>query len=75
MGWQKATGYNARARAEAGVSRHDRASDDGPRSRTDRRRATEVYVGVRALDRLPGSGRPNHARVARPETESGAVRP
>src|SRR3954454_20248907 len=48
MGWQKATGYNARARAEAAISRYKRVIGDGLHARTDRRRVTEVNVGVHA---------------------------
>src|SRR3954451_11476151 len=40
MGWQKATGYNARARAEAAISRCKRVIGDGLHARTDRRRVT-----------------------------------
>src|SRR3954463_6428924 len=40
MGWQKATGYNARARAEAAISRYKRVIGDGLHARTDRRRVT-----------------------------------
>jgi len=64
MGWQKASGYNARARAEAAVSRYKRVIGDGLHSRTDRRRVTEVNVGVHALNRMLDLGRPNYARIA-----------
>ncbi len=64
MGWQKATGYNARARAEAAVGRFKRVIGDGLRSRTDGRRATEVNVGVHALNRMLEFGRPESVRVA-----------
>jgi Transposase DDE domain len=63
-GWQKASGYAKRARAEATIGRFKRVIGDGLRSRTDRRRATEVDVAVRALNRMLGLGRPNHARIA-----------
>src|SRR3954463_9623137 len=42
MAWQKASGYNARARAEATIGRFKRVIGDGLRSRTDERRATEM---------------------------------
>ena len=64
MGWQKATGYNARARAEAAISRYKRVIGDGLHSRTDRRRATEVNVGVHALNRMLELGRPESIRIA-----------
>jgi Transposase DDE domain len=64
MGWQKASGYNARARAEAAISRYKRVIGDGLRSRTDRRRATEVNVGGHALNRMLEFGRPTYVRIA-----------
>ena len=64
MGWQKATGYNARARAEAAISRYKREIGDGLHARTDRRRATEVNVGVHALNRMLELGRPESVRIA-----------
>src|SRR3954467_6612649 len=64
MGWQKATGYNARARAEAAISRYKRVIGDGLHARTDRRRATEVNVGVHALNRMLELGRPASVRIA-----------
>src|SRR3954465_9827323 len=64
MGWQKATGYNARARVEAAISRYKRVIGDGLHSRTDRRRATEVNVGAHALNRMLELGRPESVRIA-----------
>jgi Transposase DDE domain len=64
MGWQKATGYNARARAEAAISRYKRVIGDGLHARTDRRRVTEVNVGVHALNRMLELGRPGSVRIA-----------
>src|SRR3954469_17006050 len=46
MGWQTASGYNWRARAEAAIGRFKRVIGDGLRSRTDERRATEMDVAV-----------------------------
>ena len=37
---------------------------DGLRSRTDERRATEVAVATRALNRMLELGRPNYVRLA-----------
>jgi Transposase DDE domain len=64
MGWQKASGYNLRARAEAAMGRFKQVIGDGLRSRTDQRRATEVDVAVRALDRTLELGRPESVRIA-----------
>ncbi len=64
MGWQKASGYNRRALAEAAVSRYKRVIGDALRSRTDRRRTTEVAIAVQALNRMLDLGRPESVRIA-----------
>jgi hypothetical protein len=64
MAWQKAAGYNARAKAEAAISRYKRVIGDALRSRTDGRRATEVAIAVRALNRMLEFGRPESVRIA-----------
>jgi hypothetical protein len=64
MGWQRASGYNIRARIEATIGRFKGVIGDGLRSRTDERRATEVNVAVRALNRMPEFGCPESVRVA-----------
>ena len=64
MGWQKATGYNVRAKAEAAVSRYKRVIGDALRSRTDDRQATEVAIAIRALNRMLELGRPKSVRIA-----------
>jgi hypothetical protein len=62
--WQKASGYTRRARAEAALGRFKQVIGDGLRSRTDRRRATEVDVAGHALNRMLELGRPISVRVA-----------
>jgi hypothetical protein len=62
-GWQKLSGYNRRALAEAAISRYKRVIGDALRSRTDRRRATEVAVAARALNRMLELGRPKSVRI------------
>src|SRR3954451_41908 len=64
IAWQKASGYTARARAEAAIGRFKRVIGDGLRSRTDERRTTEVDVAVHALNRMLELGRPSYVRVA-----------
>jgi Transposase DDE domain len=63
MGWQKRSGYNKRARAEAAIGRWKQVIGDGLRARTDERRATEVSVAVHALNRMLEFGRPNYVRI------------
>ncbi len=64
MGWQRASGYDRRARIEATMGRFKGVIGDGLRSRTDRRRATEVEVAVHALNRMLELGRPSYVRTA-----------
>jgi Transposase DDE domain len=64
MGWQKASGYTKRARAEAAIARWKQVIGDGLRSRTDERRATEVAVAAHALNRMLELGRPSYVRIA-----------
>ena len=49
--------------------------DDGQRSRTDRPRATEVDVAVRALNRILELGRPVPVRIARTLDGIGVIAP
>ena len=64
LGWQKASGYNRRALAEAAVSRYKRVIGDALRSRTDGRQATEAAIAVRALNHMLELGRPESVRIA-----------
>ena len=64
MGWQATSGYNWRALVEADVSRFKRVIGDALRSRTDRRRATEVAIAVGVLNRMLDLGRPEYVRTA-----------
>ncbi len=63
IGWQKVSGYNRRARAEAAIGRFKQVIGDGLRSRTDQRRAAEMNVVVHALNRMLELGSPNYVRV------------
>ena len=64
MGWQRASGYNRRALAEAAIGRFKRVIGDGLRSRTDQRQATEMNVAVAVLNRMLEFGRPKSVRIA-----------
>jgi hypothetical protein len=64
MGWQKRSGYTRRALVEAAISRLKRVIGDTLRSRTDRRRATEIAIAVHALNRMLELGRPQSVRIA-----------
>ncbi len=64
MGWQRASGYNWRARVEADVSRWKRVIGGALRSRTDGRQPTEVAIAAGVLNRMLDLGRPNYVRLA-----------
>ena len=64
MAWQKASGYDKRARVEAAIGRYKRVIGDGLRSRTDHRRGTEVAIAVHVLNQMLEFGRPISVRVA-----------
>src|SRR5215217_2712592 len=63
MGWQKASGYTKRARAETAISRFKRVIGDELRSHTEERRATEMDVAVHVLNRMLELGRPKYVRI------------
>ena len=52
MNWQKASGYNKRSKVEAAISRYKRVIGDTLKSRHDARRATEVAIAVKSLNRM-----------------------
>jgi hypothetical protein len=64
MAWQKASGYNLRAKVEASIGRYKCVIGDALRSRTDRTEATEVALAAAALNRMLAFGRPNYVRIA-----------
>ena len=64
MAWQKASGHNWRAPVETDISRYKRVIGDALRSRTDARRATEVGIAIRALNRMLTLGRPESVGIA-----------
>ncbi len=64
MAWQKASGYHARAKAEAAMSRYKRVIGNTLRSRSVPGQATEVAIAVLALNRMLELGRPKSVRIA-----------
>jgi hypothetical protein len=62
-GWQKASGYNLRAKVEASIGRYKRVIGAALRSRTDQTKATKVAVAAAALNRMLGLRRLNYVRV------------
>ncbi len=64
MNWQKTSGYNKRSKVEAAMSRYKRVIGDALKSRHDARRATEVAIAVKYLNRMNELGRAKFVRVA-----------
>jgi hypothetical protein len=64
MNWQKATGYNKRSKVEAAISRYKRVIGNTLKSRHDARRATEVAIAVKSLNRMDEFGRAEFDRMA-----------
>ncbi len=64
MGWHKRSGYTRRALVEAAISRLKRVIGTSLRSRTDRRRTTEIAIAVQALNRMIELGRSKSVRTA-----------
>ena len=62
--WQKASGYHWRALVDADISRFKRVIGNGLRSRTGRRRGTEIALAVSLLNRMLELGRPDYVRFA-----------
>lgn len=72
MAWQEAFGSSKQAKAETAMSRFKQVIGNGPHSRKDRRRATEVEAAAYVLNRMLEPGRPNSVRIARTPTGTGA---
>ena len=64
MGWQRASGHDWPALAEAGIARRKGVIGDGLRPQTDGRQATEVAVAAGVSNRMPEPGRPRSVRIA-----------
>ena len=64
MGWQRASGYNWRALVEADIGRFKRVIGDALRSKSDRRRATEIAIAIRVMNRMLEFGRPHFIRIS-----------
>ena len=62
--WQQTSGYHWGALVEADISRFKRVIGNGLRSRTDRRRTTEIALAVGILNRMLELGRPEYVRLA-----------
>lgn len=64
MGWQKTSGYNARASAEGAMSRYKRIIGDTLRSHSRPAQKTETRIAVSILNRMLDLGRPESVRAA-----------
>ena len=64
MGWQRTSGYNARAGAEGTMSRYKRIIGDTLRSHSRPAQETETRIAVSILNRMLDLGRPESVRAA-----------
>ena len=64
MGWQRTSGYNARAGAEGAMSRYKRIIGDTLRSHTRLTQEVETRIAVTVLNRMLDFGRPESVRAA-----------
>ena len=74
MNWQKASGYNKRSKIEAAISRYKRVIGDALKSRDDARRATEVAIAVKSLNRMREFGQDAPARCWTPQCNKASRR-
>jgi hypothetical protein len=64
MGWQRTSGYNARAGVEGTMSRYKRIIGDTLRSHGRPSQEVETRIAVNVLNRMFDLGRPNSVRAA-----------
>jgi hypothetical protein len=64
MGWQRSSGYNARAGAEGAMSRYKRIIGDTLRSHSRPAQEIETRIAVNVLNRMLDLGRPESVRAA-----------
>ena len=64
MGWQRTSGYNARAGAEGAMSRYKRIIGDTLRSHTRPAQEVETRIAVTVLNRMLDLGCPESVRAA-----------
>ena len=64
MGWQRASGYNQRSRAETLMSSWKTVIGPKLKARSFKNQKTEAKIGVRILNRMTELGRPNFERTA-----------
>jgi hypothetical protein len=73
MAWQKASGYNRRAKVEAAIGRWKPGIGGGLRARIDQRRVTEINVAVDVLNRMLALRRPSNAPSSDPKRGLGSL--
>jgi hypothetical protein len=64
MGWQKTSGYNARAGAEGAMSRYKRIIGDTLRSHSRPAQEVKTQIAVSILNRMLDLARPESVRAA-----------
>ncbi|PWC78974.1 IS5 family transposase [Azospirillum sp. TSH64] len=64
MAWQRTSGYNARAKAEAAIARYKQVIGDRLRAHSDDGRRTELMIAANLLNCMFGLARPSYVRVS-----------
>jgi len=64
VAWQRTSGYNERAKAEAAIARYEQVIGDRLRAHSDEGRRTELIIAGNLLNRMFGLARPSYVRVA-----------
>ncbi|MCM8735325.1 hypothetical protein M5E06_14220 [Azospirillum sp. A1-3] len=64
MAWQRTSGYNARAKAEAVIARYKQLIGDRLRAHSDDGRRTELMIAANLLNRMFGLACPSYVRVS-----------
>jgi hypothetical protein len=64
MAWQRTSGYNERAKAEAAIARYKQVIGDRLRAHSDEGRRAEIMVAGNLLNRMFGLARPTYVRVS-----------
>jgi hypothetical protein len=64
MGWQRTSGYKARAGAEGAMSRYKRIIGDTLRSHSRPAQKIKTWIAVTVLNRMLDLARPDSVRAA-----------
>jgi hypothetical protein len=64
LAWQRTSGYNEQAKAEAAIARFKQVIGDRLRAHSDDGRRIEIVVACNLLNRMFGLARPNYVCIS-----------